>query len=47
MNNLQNLYLKKEILPILKKLEKKENVRAEELKEEEFIKLFKYLKNYK
>ena len=47
INNLQNFYPKKEILSVLKNLAKRENVRAGELKEEEFVKLFKYLNNYK
>ena len=47
INNLQKNFPREKILLALKKISKKENIRAEELDNEDFFEIFYYLKNQK
>ena len=47
INNLQNVYPKEKILSAMQMVTKTQDIRAEKLREEEFVKLFKYLDRYR
>ncbi|MBT89259.1 MAG: ribosomal RNA small subunit methyltransferase A [Spirochaetales bacterium] len=47
INNLQDLYPKEKILSAIEIIATRQDIRAEKLREEEFVKLFKYLYRYR